>query len=128
MSQLVKAVMAHDTGDRKVLDQKFSPLFADVFERKEYTEQIHTIDLQVGMKYRIGVTLGSQVIVSEFDTFQNKDALALAVERTKRSIVEAVFGEFREDMMRLQNAIYDRDFQTSRTLLTNLEQKMFGVD
>lgn len=120
--------MAHDTGERKVLGEKFSPLFADVFERKEHVEHVHTTEFEVGKKYRIGVTLGAQVFVSEFDTFQNKDAIALAVERTKRSIVEAVFGEFREDMMRLQNAIYDRDFQTSRTLLTNLEQKMFGID
>ena len=127
MSQLVKAVMAHDTGNRAVLENKFSPLFVDVFEKKEHIDQTYDQCL-VGKRYRIGVTLGSHTIVSEFDMMQDKDALALAIERAKRSIIEAVFGEFRQDIMQLQNAIYDRDFQKSRTILTNLEDKMFSVE
>lgn len=118
--------MAHDTGNRKVLEGKFSPLFVDVFEKKEDIQECYK-QMEVAKMYRIGVTLGSQVAVTDFDMLQGKDAIALAIERTKRSIVEAVFGEFRQDIMQLHNAIYDRDFQKARTILTNLEEKMFGV-
>lgn len=127
MSQLVKAVMAHDTGNRTVLQNHFSPLFVDVFEKKEQIDQ--TYDQAVVAKiYRIGVTLGTQVIVSEFDELQDQDAMALAIERAKRSIIEAVFGEFREDIVQLHNAIYDRDFLKSRSILTKLCEKMFSVE
>ena len=126
MSQLVKAVMAYDTGNRKVLEDKFSPLFADVFERKEDVNRIYN-NHEIGKKYRIGVTLGSEVIVSDFECDTSEDALAHAIIRTKKSIIEAAFGEFREDIMRLQNAIYDRDFQKARSLLTDFEKKMFEV-
>lgn len=119
--------MAHDTGNRKVLEEKFSPLFVDVFEKKEDIQERYD-QMEVAKMYRIGVTLGSQVTVADFDMLKDKNALALAIERTKRSIVEAVFGEFRQDIMQLHNAIYDRDFQKSRTILTNLENKMFNVE
>lgn len=127
MSQLVKAVMAHDTGNREVLEEKFSPLFVDVFEKKEDIQERYD-QMEVAKMYRIGVTLCSQVTVADYDMLKDKNALALAVERTKRSIVEAVFGEFRQDIMQLHNAIYDRDFQKSRTILTNLEYKMFNIE
>ena len=126
MSQLVKAVMATDTGKRKTIGS-FSPLFQDVFSVRETIQEVHNVDLHMAKLYKIGVTLGATVTVSELDCVSNSDAVSEAVERTKRSIVEAVFGEFREDFYRLESAIYDRDFQKARTLLTEFQRKMFEV-
>ena len=125
MSQLVKAITATDTGSRKI-NQEFSPLFVDVFDK---TEKIHELrsPIELGKIYEIGVTLGAKTIVSESDYLHDKDGLSVAIERTKQSIIEACFGEFREDFYRIQNAIYDRDFQKARSLLIEFQDKMFST-
>lgn len=130
MSQLVKAVMASDTGHRKMLQQNsFSPLFQDVFSRKEHIEEVRDASFSDAKMYKIGVTLGSVIAVSELDAVrQGDDVLHEAILRTRREIVEAVFGEFRQDFMLLNRAIYDRDFQKARSLLTEFERKMYEVD
>ena len=115
MSQLVRAVTAKETGDRKLVES-FSPLFQDVFSIHETIQEVRDVNFYAAKVYKIGVTLGNTVTVSEVDAFSNKDAVTEAIERTKRSIVEAVFGEFREDFYRLESAIYDRNFQKARTL------------
>ena len=125
MSQLVKAITAVDTGQRKQITDSFSPLFNDVFLRKELLEDSYHNPAFVAKLYKIGITLGAQAIVNEADTINDVDALSLAIERTKRSVIEAVFGEFRQDFLQINNALYDRDFQKARSLLTVFEQKMF---
>jgi flagellar biosynthesis chaperone FliJ len=128
MSQVVKAITAHDTGNRKIIRDEFSPLFQDVFSVKS---QIQDLKLTEGVakEYRIGVTIGSQVSVSELEIAQGKiDVLQEAIDRTKRHVIEAIFGEFRQDLMMIERALYDRDFQKSRDYLSILEQKMFGVE
>lgn len=131
MSQLVKAVMATDTGQRKTFqDDSFSPLFRDVFNQKEIISEVRDANFYISKVYKIGVTLGNEVVVSELDVVsrRNDDALQEAIDRTKRGIIEAVFGEFREDFYRIESAIYDRDFQKARSLLTKFQQKMYGID
>ena len=123
MSQVVKAITATDTGDRKVAES-FSPLFQDVFNvKQEIHETRHTGE--VLKVYRIGVTLGNQCMVSEYETLNFDDALTEAIKRTKKGVIEAIFGEFRQDMRHLENAIYDRDFAKARDVLRQLEVKMF---
>ena len=127
MSQIVRAIIASDTGDRKVFQDTFSPLFQDVFDMKEKysSDAAH----QIAMIYKIGVTLGNQVAVSEYETITGKDdVLTMAINRTKKQVIEAIFGEFREDFMRISMALYDRDFNKSRTLLGEFETKMFSTD
>ena len=127
MSQLVKAVMATDTGHRKMIqDKTFSPLFQDVFSRQEHLTEGRDVNFYSAKIYKIGITLGNQVAVSELDIVQQgNDALQEAIDRTKRQIIEAVFGEFRQNFYQLETAIYDRDFQKARSLLLDFQCKMF---
>jgi hypothetical protein len=125
MSQVVKAITAEDTGNRKLIDS-FSPLFQDVFSVKETIQELR--HEEVAKVYRIGVTLGAQCMVTESMRDANEDSLTEAINRTKRSVIEAIFGEFRGDIMHLETAIYNRDFAKSKELLRVLESKMFGVD
>ena len=128
MSQIVKAIAAIDTGQRKVFDEKkFTPLFQDVFESKMQVSEVRDVSLTTAKLFKIGVTLGQSAMVTELEQLGSDDALSEAIYRTKRSVIEAVFGEFREDFMRIQNALYDRDFQKARTLLVAFENKMFEV-
>jgi len=128
MSQLVRAIMAKDTGKRVVISDSFSPCFKDVFSCKEEFHQAHFAD--VATVYHIGVELASEVVVSDLQLLKDVsgNALEQAVLRTKQHIIQAVFGEFREDFYQIQQAIYDRDFAKSRELLTNFERKMFSVE
>ena len=123
MSQVVKAITAHDKGERKVFEG-FSPLFQDVFTVKSEIQEMRYEE--VAKQYRIGVTLGSQVWVSDAETIGNENALTEAIDRTKCQVIEAIFGEFRHDFMLVERALYDRDFQKARSYLTQFENKMFS--
>ena len=128
MSQIIRAVTAVDTGQRKVIDnKKFSPLFQDVFQMQERIEDVHSADYITAKLYKIGITLGHQAMVTDNNLKDGPDELECAIERAKKSIVEAIFGEFREDFLRLSNALYDRDYQKAQALLIAFERKMFEV-
>jgi hypothetical protein len=128
MSQVVRAIEAHDTGERKIIRESFSQLFQDVFSVKEQIQDLKGTE-RVAKQYRIGVTLGAQVWVSELDLLKaGDDALQEAIDRTKRHVIEAIFGEFRQDLMLIEHALYDRDFQKARDYLRILHQKMFGIE
>lgn len=128
MSQVVRAIEAKDEGQRKIIRESFSQLFQDVFSVKEYTQDVRGTE-GIAKQYRIGVTLGSQVWVNELDVLQEgTDALQEAINRTKRHVIEAIFGEFRQDLMLIEHALYDRDFQKARDYLRILHQKMFEIE
>lgn len=119
MSQLAKAVMAVDLGDRKIInDKSFSPLFKDVFSSKAAIEE--QVGYFAATKYKIAVTIGIESHAKDQKELEDR------IIKAKRSIIEVVFGEFRQDLLRINNAVYDRDFAVARDLLTSLERKMFG--
>jgi hypothetical protein len=128
MSQVVRAIETHDTGERKLIKESFSTLFQDVFNIKSQIQDLRGTE-DIAKQYRISVTIGSQVHVSDFDLLQEGgDALEEAIHRTKRQVIEAIYGEFRQDLMMVERALYDRDFQKARDYLRILEQKMFGIE
>jgi alcohol dehydrogenase YqhD (iron-dependent ADH family) len=128
MSQVVRAIEAHDTGERKLIKESFSTLFQDVFNIKSHIQDVRGTE-GIAKQYRIGVTIGSQVHVSDLDLLQEGgDTLEEAIHRTKRQVIEAIYGEFRQDLMLTERALYDRDFQKARDHLRILEQKMFGIE
>jgi hypothetical protein len=127
MSQVVKAIVETDTGKRAVIEDKFSPLFQDVFNTKSEIFETYNDYHQVVKVYRIGVTLGCQAVVNEIDAIDNPESLPAAIERTKRQVIEAIFGEFRQDFMMVERALYDRDFQKAREYLRVFEDKMYST-
>jgi hypothetical protein len=124
MSQVVKAITAVDLKERKVLQDHFSPLFLDVFKPISHIETTHDVNHVVAKVYKIGVTIGSQVMVTE----HQQDTLQFAIERTQKQVIEAIFGEFRTNMMQIERALYDRDFNKARDELRKLEQTMFSTE
>ena len=122
MSQLSKAIIATDTGDRKYIQQKLSPLFQDIFSAKAEMQSV-TTPTDIGKVYRIGCKIGSQTVVSE--GYQHDGALEHAIMRTKRQVIEGVFGEFRPHFRRIEKAIYDHDYNEAGRLLHEMEHLMF---
>ena len=121
MSQLSKAIIATDTGERKYIPHKLSPLFQDIFSAKEEIQQV-TTPTDIGKVYRIGCKIGSQAVVSDYDY---EDALENAIMRTKRQVIEGVFGEFRPHFRRIEKAIYDHDYNEAGRSLHEMEHIMF---
>jgi hypothetical protein len=125
MSKVVTAISA-TRGDRhRTVQTGKSQLFQDVFSAREI---IHTDPIYAQTQYRIGVTLGSECWVSETNQLINgESALELAIQRTKRQVIEAIFGEFRVDFRNIQRAIYDNNMEEANVLLDAMEKKMFEV-
>lgn len=124
MSQVVKAIVATDTGNRKVIQKGLSALFTDVFHAKSEIYELK--DTQTVTKvYRFGVQIGCQAMVTDTEYLHNPDALQQAIKRTKRQVIEGIFGEFRQDFRRIEKALYDYQFEEAGKLLHEMEYKMF---
>ena len=121
MSNVVNAIMAKK-GDRA--RPKQTKLFRDVFTVREDTQ---TAAAGTEFQYRIGVTLGSECWVDEISIISEPDALEMAIDRSKRQVIEAIFGEFRVDIRNIERALYDRNIEEARVMLHDLEKKMFEV-
>ena len=117
MSKLVSAVKCHK-GNKYY--SPISPLFNKYIEFTDTTTRI----LDVGVEYIMIAKFGSKVIVTDGD----EEALAHAIDDVKSSIVEAVFGEFRENFRELNSATYDGNLPVIRSLLNKFHEKMFRVD
>lgn len=85
-----------------------------------------------GTVYRIGVTLGKQVVVPDFDVTisKNDSPLYNALYDMKQAIIQEIFGEFRPQLIELKLALYDQDTDRARQILNTLEKNMFedGVE
>jgi len=125
MSQLSKAVVALDTGDRKHIPKGLSPLFQDVFSSKVEISQAPS-STDIAKIYRIECRIGAQAQVSEYALFvEGSSPLEEAIMRTKRQIIEGVFGEFRPHFRRIEKAIYDYDYHEAGRLLHEMERLMY---
>lgn len=121
MSQVVNAIVA-TKGDR--VRTKQTKLFKDVFSVREDFAQTK---LGIETQYKIGVTIGSQCWVDELEQMKSDNALTEAINRTKRQVIEAIFGEFRADFRNIERALYDSDIETARVMFHALEDRMFQV-
>jgi hypothetical protein len=125
MSQLAKAIVATDTGERKVIPKGLSPLFTDVFSSKSEISETYSTVGEVGIRYRIGTKIGADCIVTDFERMNSDNSLQHAINRTKRQVIEGVFGEFRPHFRRIEKAIYDYNYEEAGRLLHDMERIMF---
>ena len=126
MSQIVKAIQATDTGNRRFIKENLSPLFQDVFEAKSEIMERQSNYGSVVKQYRIGVNLGQLAMVDETAYLSDPDALTNAIDTTKRAVVEGIFGEFRPYFRRMELALANYDTDKARLILHELEDQMFN--
>jgi hypothetical protein len=124
MSKIVTAIMATKGDRNRIYRPGRSQLFQDVFSARE---DIQTDPAYVQTQYRIGVMLGAECWITETEKLRNEDAVELAIQRTKRQVIEAIFGEFRVDFRNIERAIYDNNMENAGVLLHAMEKKMFEV-
>lgn len=119
MSEVVKAIVPLDLGDRKYVHAKKNPLFEDVFKAKAIAQNTYNDMGFTAKRYRIEVRIGADAYISE------DESLHECVKRTKRQVIEAIFGEFRPHFRQIEKAIYDYDYHEAGKLLHEMEHKMF---
>lgn len=125
MSKLLEAMQALDTGDRNLITPKKSKLFDNVVDIKSTVFE-DKLSLNVAKVYRISATFGNKVMVTDTELLSNPNALEQAIDHVKRTVAEAVFGEFRPIIIQIYNALYDYDVEQARKLLVELEYQMFN--
>jgi hypothetical protein len=125
MSQVVKAIVATDSGQRKFIPKGLSPLFTDVFASKSEVSETYSTEGSVGILYRIGTKIGADCIVTDYERVQSDNALQHAIVRTKRQVIEGIFGEFRPHFRRIEKAIYNHNMEEAGRLLHEMEYQMF---
>lgn len=112
MSKLSENLKAHSTGDRVAPQQKLN--FVS-FQTSAYEQPPYLIG------YKLKCNIVSQFFVNENDT----QVLDYAIAKSKRAILEEIFGEFRQDLYNLEVALYNQDYQKAKELLDCVMKNMF---
>jgi hypothetical protein len=118
MSKLVSQIKATDTGRRHA---KKEPL-SKVLSVKDSVEM--DVVYQHGIEYRIEVKLGARAVIPH----DQPEKLDFAIDATKRSIIEHIFGEFRPYFRELEMALWEYDTETATKILKRFERQMFEED
>lgn len=122
MSQIARAIQYTDTGNRTTICPKLSPLFENMVDVKaEYHDKY--VVLGILKTYRIQLKLTNDF---KIDELAPPEDLKEGVDRAKRQLIEAVFGEFRPQIRRIEQAIYDYNMEDAGRLLRELEENMFN--
>ena len=111
MSELSKAIGAHQ--GQRVMRVGPTPKIISIDSN---VSEIPTIDCH---EYRLGVKF-------EVKARLTKDELQFGLDNARRMIIQRLFGEFRDPITRIHEALFDRDFEQARKELWLLEQQMFG--
>jgi hypothetical protein len=122
MSKLAQAVTATDTKNRIVID----PLFDSMVSITHQVSGVPVFDPSVAYVYRIEAKFGTQCMV-EYQHDGKANYVDEALRNTRKAIIEAVFGEFRQDFYLIHQALWKHELHKAHELLHAFEDKMFQV-
>ena len=120
MSKLAMAIHYHATGNVSALSN-FDYQYTDV--------RLHSKQTDFVKEYKIEVKLSATKWFDNsmlINSTENESAIRQEIlSSIKRAMIEEVFGEFRPIIIEMQSAIYDKNQNRLRTLVAELERKMF---
>lgn len=83
----------------------------------------------IGREFKIGVKLQAIKWVDDTKLIHSKEnepaIVSDVLNDLKQAMIEEVFGEFRWMIIEMRSALYDKDNTRVRTLLAEMEHKMF---
>lgn len=124
MSKLAYAINYKATGNVMELS-RLGYQYTNVDVR---AKQPHSL-LGFGREYVVSVKLTTTKWFDDSDlikSMENEDAIKDEIfSSIKRAMIEEIFGEFRPIVYELQSAIYDKNQNRMRQLVSELERKMF---
>lgn len=123
MSKLSQAIDYQFTGNKSYLEKPKNN-YLDV--------SIAVQDIgypNIGREFKIGVKLQATKWVDDTKLIHSKEnepaIVSDVLNDLKQAMIEEVFGEFRPLIIEMRSALYDKDNTRVRTLLVEMEQKMF---
>lgn len=122
MSKLSQAIDYQFTGNKSYLEKPKNN-YLDV------STSVQDIGYpNIGREFKIGVKLQATKWVDDTQIITSNENLTIAsdvLKDLKRAMIEEVYGEFRWMIVEMRSALYDRDNSRARTLLAEMEHKMF---
>ena len=123
MSKLSDAIDYEFTGNKSYLERP----------KNNYLDVSTTVqDIgypTIGREFKIGVKLQATKWVDDTRLIQSNENEPAIVSEVlndlRRAMIEEVFGEFRPLIIEMRSALYDKDNTRVRTLLAEMEHKMF---
>ena len=123
MSKLSDAIDYEFTGNKSYLERP----------KNNYLDVSTTVqDIEypsIGREFKIGVKLQATKWVDDTRLIQSNENEPAIVSEVlndlRRAMIEEVFGEFRPLITEMRSALYDKDNTRVRTLLAEMEHKMF---
>lgn len=116
MSKFTRMIYA--TGEKRT---SFKPELSTVNMTDTWDSCCH--DMGTISTYSIRVAFQSNFSVTSLEAV--KGDIAVGVNESRRRIVEDVFGEFRQHIRSIEQALWDRDYHAARAALRDLEYSMF---
>lgn len=119
MSNLIKAIVTYNTGNRA---RSYPPLEVSLLNKVLTYEESFPPSINPNLvEFLVSAKFSNKCFVPEGDP----NALEYAVRQTKQSIIQAVFGEFREDFLLINRALHQRNFEEAIYLLSKFNTKMY---
>ena len=122
MSRLVSQIQAVNTNKRYMAKYPLSSIV-------EIRDEITPIPCIYNTEYRIDVNVGATVTIPDNkygDT--DYDRLQYASESVKKTVIEQIFGEFRQHFCALYIALLNDDTEKALELTRSFEKQMFNAD
>ena len=123
MSKLSQAIDYQFTGNKSYLEKPKNN-YLDV------STAVQDIGYpNIGREFKIGVKLQTTKWVDDTKLIHSKEnepaIVSDVLNDLKQAMIEEVFGEFRWMIIEMRSALYDKDNNRVRTLLAEMEHKMF---
>ena len=123
MSKLSQAIDYQFTGNKSYLEKPKNN-YLDV------STAVQDIGYpNIGREFKIGVKLQTTKWVDDTHLIHSKEnepaIVSDVLNDLKQAMIEEVFGEFRPLIIEMRSALYDKDNTRVRTLLAEMEHKMF---
>ena len=117
MSQVSKAIYANALRNREGKQSLFGELARVSSGFSDHTKDQVTYTVGLNIQTRVHITYEPNGLLG--------DTGHLMLKHAKESIVESIFGEFREDIIKIRLAIMANDGDKALELLTQLQYSMF---
>lgn len=105
------------TFDKRKLE--LTPLNRIMEVREDLNEVVRNTSMDVLTGYHVSAKFALKAYV------RDKEEMAFIFPKAKRQMIYALFGEFKEPIHRLREALWDRDFVLATSILDKLEEEMF---
>lgn len=124
MSKLSQAIDYQFTGNKSYLDRPKNNYL-------EVSTAVRDIGYpNIGREFKIEVKLQATKWVDDIDLIKSNENEPVIVSDVlkdlKSAMIEEVYGEFRWMIIEMRSALYDKDSRRVRTLLAEMEHKMFN--